>query len=205
MTISMADYFQTRKSDRKKEPRYLNVINSESCTSCNSCATVCPVDCIFEVIGDVPSNNYHQIDTSRCIGCQLCYRVPQESTDFYTMEVCPWNAIDIIVNPNVKPDEFSVLEPYYLGDRDDMPWPKLEEYGYQFFLDGVVYLTNADEELHQIVKHFQDELWYYGDDEKCRIVGDVEKHENFTAYYATPQGRAVLDVIYPEYEKIFQD
>ena len=48
MTISVADYFETRKDDRKKETRYLNVINKDSCTSCQSCATVCPVDCIYE-------------------------------------------------------------------------------------------------------------------------------------------------------------
>lgn len=40
MTISMTDYFRTRQSDRKKETRYINVINKDNCTSCNSCAAV---------------------------------------------------------------------------------------------------------------------------------------------------------------------
>ena len=144
MTISMTDYFQSRKSDRKKETRYLNVINKDSCTSCNSCASVCPVDCIYEVVSPVPSESYHQIDTSRCIGCQMCYRSPNDSSDFYQFTICPWNAIDMLHNPNVKPSEESVLGPYYRGTTESMPWPKLEEYCYQLFLDGEVFIPAAE-------------------------------------------------------------
>ena len=145
MTIQVEEYFRTRKADRKKETRYLNVINKDSCTSCQSCATVCPVDCIYEVYSPVPSESYHQIDTSRCIGCQMCYRSPSDSSDHYTLTICPWNAIDMLHNPNVKPAQNSVLQPYYLGTEEDVPWAKLEEYGYQLFLDGEVFLPLADE------------------------------------------------------------
>jgi hypothetical protein len=31
MTIRVTEYFQTRKDDRKKETRYINVINKDSC------------------------------------------------------------------------------------------------------------------------------------------------------------------------------
>ena len=96
MTISVTEYFQTRKDDRKKETRYLNVINKDSCTSCQSCATVCPVDCIYEVPSPIPGQSYHQIDTSRCIGCQMCYRSPNDSSERYTLTICPWNAIEMV-------------------------------------------------------------------------------------------------------------
>ena len=155
MTISVDEYFKTRKSDRKKETRYLAVINKDNCTSCNACASQCPVDCIYEVPSDIPSESFHQVDTSRCIGCQLCYRIPTESTEHYNLEICPWNAIDMLHNPNVKPDE-SVLLPYYQGENAaDLPWPKLEEYGYQFFLDGTVFLPVHEEELHGILEHLK--------------------------------------------------
>ena len=55
MTISVDHYFKTRKTDRKKETRYLAVINKDNCTSCNACTSQCPVDCIYEVpSGDFP-------------------------------------------------------------------------------------------------------------------------------------------------------
>ena len=57
MTISMQDYFKTRKADRKKETRYLNVINKDSCMSCNSCATVCPVDWNYELVSAITSES----------------------------------------------------------------------------------------------------------------------------------------------------
>lgn len=206
MTISSVEYFQTRKSDRKKEPRYLAVINKDSCTSCNACATLCPVDCIYEVMGGAPSESYHQIDTARCIGCQLCYRVPQESTDRYTLEICPWNAIDMLHNPNVKPTE-SVLVPYYKGNlpHDDVPWPKLEEYGYQFFLDGEVFLPAGEDELLAYMKHFEAPDWFYDEGVQVPLVFEHDRADGFVRYTATPEGRDVFDVIFQRYDKIFMD
>ena len=206
MTISAVDYFRTRKADRKKEPRYLAVINKDSCTSCNACATVCPVDCIFEVVSSVPSESYHQIDTARCIGCQLCYRVPQESTDRYTLEICPWNAIDMLHNPNVKPDE-SVLAAYYKGSKlaDELPWWKLEEYGYQFFVDGEVFLPAGEEELQAYLKYFETPDWFYDEGVQIPLVEEYERTDGFVRYRATPRGRDVFDVVFDKYEKMFLD
>src|SRR5262245_50047529 len=102
MTTSVAKYFHPAQPPRKREPRFLAVIDKDSCTSCNACATVCPVDCIYEVTGEAPSQNYHVIDSTRCIGCQLCYRIPSESTERFTLALCPWNAIDMLQNPNLS-------------------------------------------------------------------------------------------------------
>jgi Pyruvate/2-oxoacid:ferredoxin oxidoreductase delta subunit len=205
VTISVNEYFATRKSDRKKETRYLAVINKDSCTSCNSCATQCPVDCIYEVVSTVPSESFHQIDTSRCIGCQLCFRIPTESNEHYTLEICPWNAIDMLHNPNVKPVE-SVLVPYYLGEGgDDLPWPKLEEYAYQFFLDGEVFLPTNEADLFDILKHFEREDWYYDDDVKIAIIEETARNDEFVRFRATEEGRDMLDVAFEGYQRIFLD
>jgi ferredoxin len=206
MTISMTDYFRTRKADRKKETRYLNVINKDSCTSCNSCATVCPVDCIYEVVSPVPSESYHQIDTARCIGCQMCYRSPNDSSEFYQLTICPWNAIDMLRNPNVKPDATSVLEPYYRGSTADMPWTKLEEYTYQLFLDGEVFIPADDEAMHGYFHILQEEAWMYSEEDNVRFVQeDADKGENAVRYSATAAGRDLLDVIFDDYQRIFMD
>ena len=205
MTISMQDYFKTRKADRKKETRYLNVINKDSCTSCESCATVCPVDCIYEVVSQVPSESYHQIDTARCIGCQMCYRSPNDSSDYYQLTICPWNAIDMLHNPNVKPDDESALQPYYLGSTPELNWPKLEEYGYQLFLDGEIFLPDDDETLNGYVKAFLEESWMYSEDDKVAILHEGEPGEKVTRYQVTEEGRELLDCMFADYQRIFMD
>ena len=206
MTISMTEYFRTRKSDRKKETRYINVINKDSCTSCNSCASVCPVDCIFEVVSPIPSQSYHQIDTSRCIGCQMCYRSPNDSSDHYQLTICPWNAIDMLHNPNVKPDDQSVLEPYFRGSERNLPWPKLEEYAYQLFLDGEVFLPESEPKLHQYLERLQEPAWMYSEADNIRIVSpEVMPGEGYLRYSATEEGRDLLDVIFRNYGRIFMD
>jgi ferredoxin len=206
MTISVEEYFRTRTDDRKKETRYLNVINKDSCTSCQSCATVCPVDCIYEVRSPIPGQSYHQIDTSRCIGCQMCYRSPQDSDDKYTLTICPWNAIDMLHNPNVKPDEVSVLEPYWQGGDKNLPWPKLEEYGYQLSLEGQVDLPASRPDLHAILEWFRQPEWLYSEDgAKVAIVGDMWEDEHRRRYFATEEGRDLFEVIFPQWRRIFMD
>lgn len=202
----MTDYFRTRKADRKKETRYINVINKDSCTSCNSCASVCPVDCIYEVVSPVPSESYHQIDTSRCIGCQMCYRSPNDSSDFYQLTICPWNAIDMLHNPNVKPAANSVLEPYYRGSSADLPWTKLEEYSYQLFLDGEVFIPEAEEEMNKYFAYLQEDAWMYSEEDNISIVcEETEKGEGFIRYRATEPARDLLDCVFDGYERIFMD
>jgi ferredoxin len=206
MTISMTEYFKTRKSDRKKETRYLNVINKDSCTSCNSCASVCPVDCIYEVVSPIPSESYHQIDTSRCIGCQMCYRSPNDSSEFYQLTICPWNAIDMLHNPNVKPAATSVLEPYYRGSNTEIAWSKLEEYAYQLFLDGEVFIPAEEEVLHQIFAFLQEEAWMYSEEDNIRLVESAsDTGDGFVRYRSTEPARDLLDVIFQGYERIFMD
>jgi ferredoxin len=206
MTISVHEYFRTRKDDRKKETRYLNVINKDSCTSCQSCATVCPVDCIFEVPSPIPGQSYHQIDTSRCIGCQMCYRSPQDSDDHYTLTICPWNAIDMLHNPNVNPDDESVLAPYWKGDGSDLPWPKLEEYGYQIFLDGEVYLPVHRQDLQDIVAWFSRPNWLYSENGATVAIADERyRDDHEVCFAATPQGRELFDCIFPGWKRIWMD
>jgi ferredoxin len=204
MTIAVTEYFETVKPDRKKETRYLAVINKNSCTSCEACATMCPVDCIYEVVGRGPSQSYHQIDTSRCIGCQLCYRVPTQSTDRYTLEICPWNAIDMLHNPNVENGEAALL-PYWKGGSEaEMPWQKLEEYGYQLYLNEAVRIRPYAEDLIGILQHFTEENWSWGEG-NFRVVHPPEEDGPFLVYRTTPEGLAMLQTIFETYEKIFLD
>ena len=206
MTISITDYFATRKDDRKKETRYLNVINKDSCTSCQSCATVCPVDCIYEVPSPIPGQSYHQIDTSRCIGCQMCYRSPNDSTDHYQLTICPWNAIDMLHNPNVKPDDVSVLQPYWKGETNGLPYPKLEEIGYQLFLEGQVILPAAREDLTETADWFTKADWLFTEEgDTVAIAEEYERNGDKVCFTATEEGRALLDCIFVDWHRIWMD
>ena len=109
-------------------------------------------------------------------------------------------------NPNVKPDDKSVLEPYYRGSDTNLPWPKLEEYGYQLFLDGEVFLHAGEEPLHRIFHLLQEEVWMYSEADNIRIVqADAENGDGFIGYQATEEGRDLLDCMFRDYRRIFMD
>lgn len=206
MTISVEEYFRTRKDDRKKEVRYINVINKDSCTSCQSCATVCPVDCIYEVPSRIPGQSYHQIDTSRCIGCQMCYRSPNDSTEHYQLTICPWNAIDMLHNPNMKPDDQSVLLPYWTGSETDLPWPKLEEYGYQLFLDGQVFLPSGRQDLIDILNWFTQDKWLFSEDGQTIAIAKLAyQDDEKVCFVSTEPARDLLDCVFEDWQRIWMD
>jgi ferredoxin len=206
MTISVTEYFRTRQDDRKKEVRYINVINKDSCTSCQSCATVCPVDCIYEVPSTIPGQSYHQIDTSRCIGCQMCYRSPNDSSEHYQLTICPWNAIDMLHNPNMKPDAVSILVPYWKGSENNLPWPKLEEYGYQLFLDGQVFLPVKRTDLIEILEWFTKPSWLFTvEGDTIAIAERAFEDQDKVCFVATPLARDLLDCIFSDWQRIWMD
>lgn len=109
-------------------------------------------------------------------------------------------------NPNVKPDDVSVLEPYYRGTSTGLPWPKMEEYGYQLFLDGEVFLPADEKDLHKVFQLLQEVAWMYSEEDNIQIVSsETEAGEGFVCYRATEAGRDLLDVIFKNYSRIFMD
>jgi len=87
-----------KKGSRKKLPKEVAIINADSCTGCQSCIEVCPVDCIDLVPGDTfgPLQSWCEIDVERCVGCEVCVHVPTKKSDPYELLVCPWDAIEMV-------------------------------------------------------------------------------------------------------------
>lgn len=204
MTISIDEYYAGKLTPRKKEPQYIAFINKNSCTSCNSCASMCPVDCIYEVPG-APSEAYHVIDTARCIGCQMCYRVPSESTGPWSMDICPWNAIDLIYNPNFKEvDPWDpILEPYFAGAGEAPNFKKLEELGYQLYLNRLIYAKKGSE-IENNIQPFLKEDWSWGEGNFAILV-PAEQNGEVITYRCTESGEDLVDHLYKHYEHMFLD
>ncbi len=203
MTQSVTEYFANRQPPRKKEPRYLAVIDKDSCTSCTACASVCPVDCIYEVVDPRPAQSYHAIDTSRCIGCQLCYRIPSESTSHFNLAVCPWNAIDLIHNPNVG-DREPLLPAVYFGPEPSLSWGKLEEYGYQLFLNREVRVAEQRDDLHQVLSYFEEPHWGRAD-APWAITAPPQSQAGYRLYVTTDEGHYLLTALFENYPRVFLD
>lgn len=75
-----------------KKARVKALINPDSCTGCEVCIVVCPVDCIDKLPGpEHPTlNTTCAVDQPRCIGCWLCAKV------------CPWDAIAMVPPPDAS-------------------------------------------------------------------------------------------------------
>ncbi|NOX54637.1 MAG: 4Fe-4S dicluster domain-containing protein [Planctomycetes bacterium] len=202
MTIAVHDYFRSRRNDRKKEPRYLAVIDKDACTSCGACATVCPVDCIFEVPSGMPSESYHQVDTSRCIGCQLCYRSPRDSTRFFTLRVCPWDAIDLLHNPAVDwSGSSSSLRNLWLStDVERLPWAALEEYGYALLLSGEVFVPAERAALAEFLTR---PCWRLPDGAAGPLAEGADGWGTYQVFRATSAGRAALQSVFKSSNRVF--
>jgi electron transport complex protein RnfB len=85
-------------------PKKLAVINADHCTGCEACVEVCPVDCIRLItrgLGVKGSESWCEIDLELCIGCELCVRLPRRKGDPYELQICPWDAIEIVPTEQV--------------------------------------------------------------------------------------------------------
>jgi len=204
MTVPVDEYFRNRTDDRKKQPRYLAFIDKDSCTSCGACAAVCPVDCIFEVPSPVPSESFHQIDTARCIGCQLCYRSPQDSTRWFTLTVCPWNAIDLLHNPSLDPSRSPELRDLWRAENaSDMPWAKLEECAYALHLSGEIFVPAEPEGLLAAAQSFAEPVWRLPEGIIGPLAQCVASHESYCVFRTTSAGRSALRAVFRNAARVF--
>ena len=146
-------------------------------------------DCIYEVPGG-PAQAYHQVDPARCIGCQLCYRVPSESTGPWTMAICPWNAIDLIHNPCLPANDWPPLwVAFYAGDAKP-DFDRLEQLGYQLFLNQLIYVK-PETALAEQLAPFAEDVWST-DEGNGRFAILQRDHDTgpYTVYMCTDPGRA---------------
>ena len=86
---------------KPRQGRPKAVINPDSCTGCEVCVAICPVDCISKQPGpELPTlNPTCIIDQPKCIGCFLCEKI------------CPWDAITMVPSQDPPPLPATVPSP----------------------------------------------------------------------------------------------
>ena len=89
----------THHGSRRKAPQRLAVIDRDSCTGCEACIEICPVDCIelrCVGLGVKGVDVWCEVDQVRCIGCEHCVHLPRRPSNPYDSLVCPWEAIELV-------------------------------------------------------------------------------------------------------------
>jgi len=77
-----------------KAKRAVAFVDSNSCTGCEICATICPVQCIYIFEVSISFNGEAKVNPEICTGCNLC-----------AIE-CPWEAI-VMKNPDGSIKDYS--------------------------------------------------------------------------------------------------
>ena len=193
---------------RKKLPKEVAIINADNCTGCESCLEVCPVDCIQMITmhhGVKGNQSWCEIDIERCVGCEVCVHIPQKKTNPYELTVCPWNAIDLILNPNFKEvKEWGEIWPAYFAGADPTPdFRKLEELGYDLYLNRMIRAAKGSE-LEKQIGPFTRPDWSWGESHFA-VLELSESQGPVDLYACTPQGDELVEFLYQKYEKMFLD
>jgi electron transport complex protein RnfB len=97
---------QSARPVRRKKPKYVAVIDRDCCTGCEACVEICPVACIDRRrtgAGVMGIDTWCEIDQGRCIGCRLCIRLPAGQIENFSLEICPWDAIQMVSVSDVQP------------------------------------------------------------------------------------------------------
>jgi ferredoxin len=195
MTIGSRDYFRTSSPDRLGEPDFLALIDRVACTSCQACALACPMSCIFEVegIGQSLDGSYHAVDTSRCIGCQLCFRLVGPDGQLGD-RLCPRDAIRMVPNPNVQAVP-SPLRPYYRGVIRPLPWPKIEEFGRQLYLAREVRTHRDAIDANRALAYLAEPQWSVGGP-RFPVVHPPAWDGPAMLHQATREGLEMLEIVF---------
>lgn len=114
----------------------IDKLKKQQCTGCTSCASICPKQCITMVKGS-EGFNYPQIDSSKCIECQLCE------------QVCP------VIYSNQLHDD---MKSYAVINKNDEVRNKSTSGGFfsviaEYVLDKDGYVVGAGYDNHYVVKH----------------------------------------------------
>lgn len=80
-------------NNTKKRKRAVAIVDTDNCTGCAICASICPVKCIDIVESSFNFTGEAKVSLEICTGCNLC------AID------CPWDAISMI-NPDGSIKEY---------------------------------------------------------------------------------------------------